>query len=198
MRRAVGFVLAGVLTAAVSCSGDKTVTTAPDSSRATSAPAEAAPSSEAPSPSPTPTRSSAAAVGETLNLTGNESSEALAVTVVKVVDPAAAENEYSTPAPGKRFVAVQFRLENTGSEVYSDAPSNGARLVDTEGQQFEATYQGTSVGPGFPGSVTIAPGDTGLGFIAFEVPANSATSKVQFTMNSGFSANTGQWDIPAA
>ncbi|MFI1210446.1 DUF4352 domain-containing protein [Streptomyces sp. NPDC020802] len=161
MRRAVGFVLAGVLTAAVSCSGDKTVTTAPDSSRATSAPAEAASSSEAASPSPTPTRSSAAAVGE-------------------------------------RFVAVQFRLENTGSEVYSDAPSNGARLVDTEGQQFEATYQGTSAGPGFPGSVTIAPGDTGLGFIAFEVPTNSATSKVQFTMNSGFSANTGQWDIPAA
>ncbi|MFH9892073.1 hypothetical protein ACH4O0_26375 [Streptomyces luteogriseus] len=77
----------------------------------------------------TPSRPASAAVGDALDLKGLEDGEALAVTVVKVVDPARAENEYSTPDVGLRFVAVQFRLKNTGTAVYSDSPSNGARLV---------------------------------------------------------------------
>jgi hypothetical protein len=95
-------------------------------------------------------------VGDVLDLKGLEDGEALAVTVVRVVDPARAEDEYSTPDAGKRFVAVQFRLKNTGTAVYSDSPGNGARLVDAQGQQFDSTYEGTAAGPGFPGSVTAA------------------------------------------
>ncbi|MFJ2239730.1 hypothetical protein [Streptomyces sp. NPDC087859] len=80
--------------------------------------------------------------------------------------------------------------------MYDDSPTNGARLLDTQGQQFDSAYQDTIVGPGFPGSITVAPGDTALGFITFEVPASSKIAKVQFAMNSGFSANTGQWTAP--
>ncbi|MGQ4383731.1 hypothetical protein [Streptomyces sp. SAS_270] len=78
---------------------------------------------------------------------------------------------------------------------HSDSSSNGARLVDTQGQQFGATYENTTAGPGFPGSVTLAPVDTGLGFITFAVPTNSTVAKVQFAMDSGFSGNTGQWNV---
>ncbi|WP_343242945.1 DUF4352 domain-containing protein [Streptomyces sp. SID12501] len=136
-------------------------------------------------------------MGDTVNLTGLEDGQALAVTVVKVVDPARAENPYATPKAGKRFVAVQFRLKNTGTAVYSDSPGNGARLVDTAGQRFDETYGDTAAGPGFPGSVTAAPGDTALGFISFEVPSTSTIARVQFTMSSGFADNTGQWNVPA-
>ncbi|MFH9709888.1 DUF4352 domain-containing protein [Streptomyces luteogriseus] len=94
-------------------------------------------------------------------------------------------------------MAVQFRLKNTGIAVYSDSPSNGARLVDVQGQQFDPTYEDTSAGPGFPGDVTAAPGDTVLGFITFEVPTDSRVVKIQFTMSSGFAGQTGQWDVPA-
>ncbi|MCY0933870.1 DUF4352 domain-containing protein [Streptomyces sp. H34-S4] len=188
MRRALTFVLAGLTAAAIGCSSDEKVTTEPaGNSSAASVPSERTPSSGS--------RADSAAVGDTLDLTGLKNGEALAVTVVKVVDPARADNEFSTPDAGKRFVAVQFRLKNTGRVIYSDSPANGARLVDTQGQQFGTAYEDTTAGPGFPGSVIIAPGDTGLGFITFEVPNSSRIFKVQFAMNSGFSGNTGQWEV---
>ncbi|MFJ2829048.1 DUF4352 domain-containing protein [Streptomyces sp. NPDC087263] len=194
MRRALALVLSGLLAAAVACSADEKVTTTPVSS----APVQETPATEQPisTESPTPSPASSAAVGDTLDLTGNGDGEQLAVTVVKVVDPAGAKNEFSTPEAGTRFVAVQFRLKNTGTAVYDDSPSNGAKVVDTQGQQFDATIEDTTAGPSFPGSVTVASGDTGLGFITFEVPTASKIAKVQFALNSGFSGNTGQWNVP--
>ncbi|MEU4347018.1 DUF4352 domain-containing protein [Streptomyces sp. NPDC023838] len=194
MRRVLALVLSGLLAAAVACS-DETVTTTPASSPPVSrTPAQETPDTE--QPSPTQSRASSATAGNTLDLTGNNDGEKLAVTVVKVVDPAGAKNQYSSPDASMRFVAVQFRLKNTGTAVYNDSPSNGAKVVDTQGQQFDATYGDTNAGPAFPGSVTIAPGDTGLGFITFEVSVASKIAKVQFAMNSGFSGNTGQWTVP--
>lgn len=192
MRRMLSLALSGLLAVAVACS-DETVSTTP----ASSPPVSRTPAQETPataSPSPTPSRASAA-VGDTLDLTGIGDDEKLAVTVVRVVDPAGAKNQYASPGAGMRFLAVQFRLKNTGTAVYKDSPSNGATVVDTQGQQFDTAYEDTSAGPGFPGSVTIAPGDTGLGFITFEVPTSSKITKVQFAMNSGFSGNAGQWNV---
>ncbi|MDX2388934.1 MULTISPECIES: DUF4352 domain-containing protein [unclassified Streptomyces] len=194
MRRVLALVLSGLLaSAAVACSGEATVTTAatggvPALGAAT--PAVAAPRSVKPSPV------ASAAVGATLDLRGLTDGEGLAVTLVKVVDPARTGNPYSAPDAGSRLVAVQFRLKNTGTAVYQDSPSNGAKVVDERGQQFGSAYQDTTAGPGFPGSITVAPGDTGLGFITFEVPKASRVTKVQFAMNSGFSPNTGQWRVP--
>ncbi|AVZ70995.1 hypothetical protein SLUN_00675 [Streptomyces lunaelactis] len=193
MRRVLALVLSGLLAAAVACSGDEKVTTTPAST-----PAQESPATERPSAaqSPTPSRAPSATVGNTLDLTGTGNGEKLAVTVVRVVDPAGAKNEFSSPEAGMRFVAVQFRLKNTGTAVYKDSPSNGAKVVDTQGQQFDATFEETTAGPNFPGSVTIGPGDTGLGFIIFEVPKASKIAKVQFAMNSGYSTDTGQWNVP--
>ncbi|MFF3017733.1 DUF4352 domain-containing protein [Streptomyces sp. NPDC057939] len=189
----LALVLSGLFaSAAVACSGEATVTTEPAGStpaREVTA-AVAAPSSVKPSPA------ASAAVGATLDLTGLTDGEGLAVTLVKVVDPARTGNPYSTPEAGSRLVAVQFRLKNTGTAVYQDSPSNGAKVVDEQGQQFGSAYQDTTAGPGFPGSITVAPGDTGLGFITFEVPRASRVTKVQFAMDSGFSPNTGQWSVP--
>ncbi|MGW2886372.1 DUF4352 domain-containing protein [Streptomyces griseoruber] len=201
MRRVLGFILAaGLLATAVACSDDETVTTeSVGRSPATSTPTEQTSTSASTSPSEatsaTPTRTAPAVAGDTLDLTGQESGETLAVTLVKVVDTAPAENEFSSPDAGMKFVAVQFRLKNTGTAVYSDSPSNGARVIDTQGQQFDASIEDTAAGPGFPGSVTIAPGDSALGFITFEIPARSRVAKAQFAMNSGFSGNTGQWNV---
>ncbi|MEV0537623.1 hypothetical protein [Kitasatospora sp. NPDC050463] len=71
------------------------------------------------------------------------------VTVVKVVDPASATDTFSSPKAGMRLVAVQFRLGNTGTAVYDDSPSSGARLADSQGQQFNASITtNTTAGPG--------------------------------------------------
>ena len=117
------------------------------------------------------------------------------MTVVKVVDPARA-GQYETPSAGKRFVAVQSRLKNTGTAAYKDSPSNGATVIDKDGQRFSESFNDSTAGPSFPASVTISPGKTALGFITFEVPRASRIVGVQFAMDSGFSDDVGEWQIP--
>ncbi|MFF2774007.1 DUF4352 domain-containing protein [Streptomyces sp. NPDC058052] len=197
MRRVLVCALTVVALGAAGCTGGTTLSTTP--APTTSADATGATPSPPPSPPPSsteaPTPQRPAAVGDTLSLTGTGDGEALDVTVVEVVDPARSDDEFSEPDQGKKLVGVQFRLKNTGTEVYDDSPGNGARVVDRLGQQFGATIADLSSGPSFPGSVTLAAGDTALGFIAFEVPEDSKIVKVQFAMNSGFSDNVGQWSV---
>ncbi|MFE0701903.1 DUF4352 domain-containing protein [Streptomyces sp. NPDC058872] len=168
--------------------GSQTVTEAPASSNPTQPRTAEQPSSP---PGPTPT---VAVVGDTLSVTGFTDDAKLAVTVVKVVDPAAGKD--TRPEAGERYVAVQFRLHNTGSKTYNDAPDNSAKLIDDQGQRFNSWITETIAGPGFGGTVTIPVGDTALGYITFKVPAESKIAKIQFTMESGFANNTGQWRVP--
>ncbi|AJF70143.1 hypothetical protein SVTN_33895 [Streptomyces vietnamensis] len=173
--------------AGVAC-GTQTVTESP----ATSTPGQTTgPGQPTSKPSASPT---SAAVGDTLNLTGFTGKAKLAVTVVKVVDPATGKD--TRPGAGERYVAVQIRLHNTGAEVYSDAPDNSAKVVDAQGQRFNSWITETTAGPGFGGTVTIPVGDTALGYITFKVPSDSKITKIQFTMESGFANNTGQWHVP--
>ncbi|MFJ4786719.1 DUF4352 domain-containing protein [Streptomyces sp. NPDC088794] len=130
-----------------------------------------------------------------MSLSGTDSGETLDVTVRKVVDPARPA-DYFKPSAGQHYVSVQFRLKNTGTAVYKDSPSNGATVIDKAGQRFTATIANTTAGPEFPGSVTIRPGKSALGFITFEVADGSRVVTVQFAMNSGFSDDVGEWTVP--
>ncbi|PWI09054.1 hypothetical protein DIZ27_18950 [Streptomyces sp. NWU339] len=136
-----------------------------------------------------------AKVGDTLTLEGFEEGSKLDVTVVKVADPAKSADEFMEPASGKRFVGVQFQLVNTGEAAYSDSPSNGAQVADTEGQQFDATFGDITAGPSMASSLKLKPGAKGLGWIVFEVPEAAKVDTVQFTMDSGFADKTGEWKL---
>ncbi|MFD5491439.1 DUF4352 domain-containing protein [Streptomyces sp. NPDC127091] len=136
-----------------------------------------------------------AKVGDTLTLEGFEEGSQLDVTVVKVADPAKSADEFMEPASGKRFVGVQFQLVNTGEAAYSDSPSNGAQVADTEGQQFDATFGDITAGPSMASSLKLKPGAKGLGWIVFEVPEAAKVDTVQFTMDSGFADKTGEWKL---
>jgi preprotein translocase subunit SecG len=155
-----------------------------------SAAATAEPTAE---PTPEPTK---AKVGSAIILKGNGSEGSqVTVTVVKIVDPTKSSNEFSTPTPGSRYVAVQFLITNTGTVPYSDSPSNGAKLADVQGQQFTSTYTaGITAGVEMPASVKLTPGGKALGYITFEVPKASKVATVQFGMDSGF-ADTGEWSV---
>jgi hypothetical protein len=125
-------------------------------------------------------------------LKGNSDGEEIAVTVVKAVDQAKPKDSYMGPSQGNKFYAVQFRLNNTGTAAYGDSPSNGAKAIDTQGQQFDATFGDTAAGPSLPSDTNIAPKSSALGYITFEVPKTSKIVKVQFGLNSGFADQTGE------
>jgi hypothetical protein len=139
----------------------------------------------APAPKP-------AKVGDTITLTGDTDGEKVAVTLVKVADPAAGADDFSQPKAGDRFVAVQFRLANVGTAVYSDSPTNGAQLSDDQGQIYSTSFADTRTGQDFPGQVDLTPGNSALGVIVFELPAGAKTAMAQFGLDSGF-GQKGQW-----
>ncbi|SEK24720.1 DUF4352 domain-containing protein [Streptacidiphilus jiangxiensis] len=138
--------------------------------------------------------SKTAKVGDTISLKGMDTSADL--TVVKIVDNPAGADDFTTPDSGKRFVAVQFRIKITGSKAYSDSPSNGAKLVDSQGQSYDADVASdTKAGTSFPAVVNLAPGATGLGFITFQVPSGVKITQIQFGLDSGMADQTGQWNV---
>ncbi|MFC0039636.1 DUF4352 domain-containing protein [Actinomadura rayongensis] len=134
-----------------------------------------------------------ATVGDTITLAGNESGLKLEVTVVKVVPSARPKDEFSTPEPGKRFAAVQIRLKNVGSVTYDDSPGNGAQLIDTEDQQYDEDLNDISLGTSIGTSVKLAPGSSRKGYLVFSVLKKARLSKFQFSLDSGFGPQTGEW-----
>ncbi|MDP9842265.1 DUF4352 domain-containing protein [Streptosporangium lutulentum] len=195
----------------VSIGGDTTVTTQEDRPGAVRS---AAPESTQPSPvqeaespaaaentQPSPVQEakpSAAAVGGAITLQGRDSGLQVAVTLVKVVENAKPKNDYSKPETGNRFFAVQLILNNTGQAAYSDSPTNGAYVIDAEGQQYSSAYGDVQEGVSFHGSVTMGAGDSRKGIIVFEVPQAAKISKFQFALNSGFADQKGEWLTQAA
>lgn len=166
----------------------------PSSSGITSTPEKSAAGSSSKGKSDKSAKAAVAKVGSAIKLDGQSDGEQATVTLVKVVDPAKPTDEFSRPDKGNRFVAVQFVVANTGSEVYEDSPSNGAVVVDSEGQSYDTTLFGTKAGPELRAGLKLAPGAKAKGFLTFEVPKPAKITKVQFSMVSGF-GTTGEWSV---
>ncbi|MFJ2630882.1 DUF4352 domain-containing protein [Streptomyces sp. NPDC087422] len=182
---------AGLLLTLTACgSSDSTVKTSADKPATTTSA-----SAKKPADKPAATKQAPAHIGDTITLHGFDHGSKVAVTLLKWVDPAKGGDEFSEPDAGKRFVAAQIRITNTGTAVYDDSPSNGMQVSDSEGQRFDTTFQDVSAGPAMASTLKLRTGDKALGYIAFEVPKTSKISTVQFAMNSGFADEAGQWNI---
>lgn len=182
-------VVAVIIAAAAAQSGTGHTVTSAGSSATATASGKAAASTAA------RTRTAPARIGSSITLAGNSSGEQMAVTVVKVVRHGQPASEAEAPDAGNRLFAVQFRLADTGTAAYSDAPSNGAVVVDSAGQSYQSSLSDVTGCQSFPGTENIAAGSTGLGCVVFEVPARVSVVKVQFTLDSGMGPQTGQWDV---
>ncbi|MFC8449604.1 DUF4352 domain-containing protein [Kitasatospora sp. NPDC057223] len=198
-RRSAALLLGAALVTltATACNPGATVTTDAKQTSAASAPAAGdAAGPAAGTPKAEAAKAPAAAkVGDTIALKGMEKGNTADVTAVKIVDNADSGNEYLKPADGKRYVAVQFQIKATGTQAYSDSPLGSAKVVDTEGQSYGPTFGDTTAGPSFQTPTNIAPGESGKGFVTFEVPVAAKLDKVQFGLDSGFADQTGQWKI---
>lgn len=136
-----------------------------------------------------------AKIGQSISLKGNSSGEQVRVVATKARRTRSSD-EFSKPKRGDVFYAVQFRLRNTGTAAYDDTPSNGAKVIDSKGQQYDGDVVVSSIaaGPLLPSDTKIAAGNQALGYVVFEVPAKAKIKSVQFSMDSGF-GDTGQWNL---
>ncbi|WP_052709112.1 DUF4352 domain-containing protein [Streptomyces sp. NRRL S-495] len=160
-------------------------------------PADSKPSETKPAESkPAEAAKAPAKVGDTIALKSTlEKGNTADVTALKVVDPAQSTNEYLTAADGKHYVAVQFQIKPTGAKAYSEAPWSAAKVIDDQGQAYGPTLADTKAGPSFQTPTNIASGETGKGFVVFEVPNGTKLDKVQFSLDNGFADQVGQWKL---
>ncbi|MEU4578009.1 DUF4352 domain-containing protein [Nonomuraea sp. NPDC023979] len=162
----------------------------------TAAPGQETDTAEPPAsvPEEQPAGPSSATVGGSLTLEGRDPGLKMTVTVTRVVDPATPD-QFSKPETGSKLVAIELTLVNSGQAVYDDSPTNGATLIDAEGQQYRSTYSDVREGQEFGGSSTINTGDTRKGVIVFEVPEKAGLGKFQFALDSGFADQKGEWTL---
>ena len=85
-------------------------------------------------------------------------------------------------------------MTNTGNTAYDDAPSNGASLITTANQEADSavTLGGSCESPSL---MKIAPGSTRVLCLPFELRKALKGKTFQFTLDSGFSNETGEWTL---
>ncbi|GAA2790753.1 DUF4352 domain-containing protein [Kitasatospora sp. CM 4170] len=193
----LGAALVALTATACNSTAGSTVATEPkQTAAATSAPGAATGAAAAPAGTkPADAPKAAAKVGDTIALKGMEKGNTADVTAVKLVDPAESANEFLKPADGKRYVAVQFQIKATGTQAYGESPLSSAKVVDAQGQSYGPTFAETKAGPDFQTPTNIASGETGKGFVTFEVPTDAKIDKIQFALDNGFANQVGQWKI---
>lgn len=98
---------------------------------------------------------------------------------------------YVPPKPGGPAGTAH---RSTG-KVYSDAPVNGAKMADDQGQQFGTVLADITAGPSMSSDVRLKPGAKALGWVVFEVPKASKAATVTFGMDSGFAEQIGEWKL---
>lgn len=180
------FVLIPAGIGGVSNSSTTNVQTSPTTSASTSQ-----------SSTPPKSQPSSAHVGSTISVKDQDGNP-MDVTVVKVVDPITSGNSYIQPDSGKRYIAVQLKITNTGTNSINDDAVNDSTVYDAANQSYssDVTMLDDTCQMFADGSVKLAPGASALGCVGFQIPTGTAAAKFQFTPSSGFSSSTGEWLIP--
>ncbi|MEV0997988.1 DUF4352 domain-containing protein [Nonomuraea sp. NPDC050202] len=158
-------------------------------------PAASQPAASRPAQGQSGQQPATARVGGTLTVQGMDPGLKVSVTVNRVVNPATPASDFLKPKTGNKLVAVEVTLANAGQAVYSDAPTNGAWLIDGQGQQYRSSFSNVTEGQGFGGTVTVNAGDSRKGVIVFEVPEPATLAKFQFGLNSGMAGQKGEWAL---
>lgn len=153
--------------------------------------------SQSTTPSKPQSQPSTAHVGSTISVKDQEGNP-MDVTVVKVVDPISSGNQYVQPDSGKRYVAVQLKITNTGTNAVNDDAVNDSTAYDATSQSYssDVTTLDDTCQIFADGSVKLAPGASTIGCVGFQIPTGTNVAKFQFTPSSGFSSSTGEWLVP--
>lgn len=134
-----------------------------------------------------------AKVGDAINIGGDKG---LAVTLLKITDPAQGADQYTTADAGKRFVAASVKIMNNGTSSYQDDANNDLTLIGSDNQSYTSDLNSVSGCTDFSnGQYTLAAGESATGCVVFQVPNGVSAAKVQFQTNSGMSGDTGEWAV---
>lgn len=187
MRSARLLALAATAALLTAC-GTPTVTSTADSGTKGAAKSDAKPGSGK-------SAAKSAGVGDAITLRGSSGDLKIAVTPIKIIRNGAPANDLVRPKSGNRLFGVEIAMKNVGTETYDDSPGNGAKVVDSEGQEYETDIFAEIAGAHKLQATTMATGDKRKGVLTFEVPKNAKIVRFQLALNSGFANQKGLWKI---
>ncbi|HVA08606.1 MAG TPA: DUF4352 domain-containing protein [Acidimicrobiales bacterium] len=119
------------------------------------------------------------------------------MTLVKVIDPAQAADQFTTPDAGKRFVGTEFTIVNSGSATFDDDANNDGSVVGSDNQTYTADMSDIAGCTNFnSGQVTLAGGQSATGCVVFQVPTGVNVVNVHFAANMGLGGDTAEWINP--
>jgi hypothetical protein len=171
--------------------------------------AAAAPSCQSPSAAPSPALTDLSppslpaadrttALGNALTIKGEAPGEQVTVTFLQVVDPACGIGGTARLEAGMKYVGLKLLLVNSGRTKYADSPSNCTwGWSDTGRQEGSYVFPTISAGPAIAptGDLELAPGQSATGFVVMEIPEHSHLTRIEFTPDSEFASETGEWKV---
>lgn len=118
------------------------------------------------------------------------------VDLLGITDPAKGSDQFNTPDAGKRFVAVMFKITDTGHQSTSDAADNNASLIGSDNQTYPTDLSTVAGCTDFnSGQYQLTPGQSSTGCVVFQVPTAVYVKKIEWSPSSGFSNDFGTWNI---
>ena len=153
-----------------------------------------------PSPSPTgPRPGGILTVGSSVVMRG-DSGEEMLLTVVRVDNPAPAQDPDRSgvpalrPAIGTRLVAVVVRIENVGGVSFLGDPESHSWLMDAQGRAYRRDVAMTdSRNQHQP--TRIDPGRLDTRTVIFEVKGSAALTRYRLSLRLGVAARTQDWRL---
>ncbi len=189
---ALGGGLAACSTGSVTKAAPPATTSAPAAPATTPGPASTTPAA-------TPSDPNSGPVGTTFEVTGTDdqgNDTKYSVTVVKLVEPASASDEFNTASSGRHLAGAEVQV--TG--ITGQSTGNAFITMSTQGSD-DQTY-GSSIlttlaaGDTFNSGVFhVAPGQHQTGWVPFEVKDGVHVASVQWTASSGFSDSVATWTV---
>jgi Domain of unknown function (DUF4352) len=121
-----------------------------------------------------------------------DNEQQLEITVLKKVDNPPALG--TPPEDGLRLVAVQVRIDNTGTRPYYPYVESDVALWDSTSHVHDTNgVTATTLGTWPDGP--IAPGATVTGYLTFEVPAGAQLTRFEWVLSQGGKDAAAYWEL---
>ena len=138
-------------------------------------------------------RSGPPGVGDSITLAG-PGGERVQVRLRRVIDPLPRGPDPASP--GLRRVGVELTLRNVGRVTLRQAPSDGAEITTTGGEQPQLALVTAGVcGGSFAGAVILEPGNRETGCIPFEVGRTARLKSFSFGLAPASPTRPGRWRL---
>ena len=137
-------------------------------------------------------------VGTTYEVTADGSK--YRVTLLHFQAYAQADNEFDRADAGSHLASAKFRITGiTGNS--SGGAANNAQATGTNSQVYTPVFNELAAGTSFNSGVfQVGPGQTQVGFIAFQIPDSVRVASIQWSADGflGLGPAPGTWTVPAS